>query len=111
VIGANSEFNMTTAPVVVRDDTIDATAEADARRLASEAGEVAGSAGIPRLTSAYRIGDKVRSIVGRNLSMQCNAGAPLEEGQVFPTVVGLTWEFESKQTTTLQLSDHRGELR
>jgi hypothetical protein len=111
VIAANSEFNTTSSQIVVRDDTTDATAEADARRLACEAGEVAGSVGIPRLTSAYRIGDKIRSIVGRNLSMQCNAGAPLEEGQVFPSVVGLTWDFESNQSTTLQLSDHRSELR
>ena len=111
VIAATSEFNTATTPIVVRDDTEDATAEAEARRVKHEAGEVAGSVGIPRLTSAYRIGDKISAIVGRNLSMQCNAGAPLEEGQVFPSVVGLTWDFESGQTTTLQLSDHRGQLR
>jgi hypothetical protein len=111
IIAANSEFNTTSSPITVRDDTDDATAEADARRLAGEAGEVAGTAVIPRFTTAYRIGDKIRSIRGRNLSLQTNAGAPLEEGQVFPSVVGISWEFDSKQTTTLQLSDHRGELR
>ena len=110
-IAAKSEFNTGSSPIIVRDDTDDATSEADARWLAREAGEVAGSAIIPRFTTAYRIGDKIRSIQGRNLSLQTNAGAPLEEGQVFPSVVGITWDFDSKQTTTVQLSDHRGELR
>jgi hypothetical protein len=109
VIAAGSEFNTTASPVVVRDDTADADAEACARRLAGEAGEVAGSATIPRFTNAYRIGDKVRSIVGRNLSLRTNAGAPDEEGEVFPAVVGLTWDFDGKQHTVLQLSDRRGE--
>ncbi len=109
IVAADSEFNTTPNAVIVRDDTDEADAEADARRLATEAGEVAGSATIPRFTSAYQIGDKVRSIVGRNLSLKTNAGAPAEEGDVFPTIVAITWTFESQQITTLQLSDHRGE--
>jgi hypothetical protein len=109
VIAATSEFNTTDDPVVVRDDTDEAVAEAAARRLAGEAGEVAGSATIPYFTPAYRVGDKVRSIVGRNLSLQTNAGAPAGEGEVFPSVVAVTWDFDGGQSTTLQLSDHRGE--
>ena len=109
VIAANSEFNQTANPVVVRDDTDEAMAEAAARRLATEAGEVAGSATIPRFSSAYRVGDKVRSIVGRNLSLRTNAGAPAGEGAVFPAIVAVTWNFDGGQHTTLQLSDHRGE--
>jgi hypothetical protein len=109
VVAATSEFNATAEPVVARDDGDEAQAEADARRMAGEAGEVAGSATIPRFTSAYQIGDKVRSIRGRNLSLRTNAGAPAEEGEVFPSVVAVGWEFESRQLTTLQLSDHRGE--
>jgi hypothetical protein len=109
VIAAGSEFNPTSSPVVVRDDADDADAEAAARRLAGEAGEVAGTATIPRFTNAYRIGDKIRSIVGRDLSLRTNAGAPEEEGEVFPAVVGLTWDFDGKQNTVLQLSDHRGD--
>lgn len=109
VVAAPSEFNATGTPIVVRDDTDEAVAEATARRLAGEAGEVAGSATIPRFTSAYQVGDKVRSIQGRDLSLRTNAGAPAEEGEVFPAVVAVTWDFESRQLTTLQLSDHRGE--
>ncbi len=109
VVAANSEFNTTASPVVVRDDTEAALAEASARRLAGEAGEVRGTATIPRFTSAYRVGDKVQAIVGRNLSLQTNAGAPAGEGEVFPAVVAVTWHLEGGQHTILQLSDHRGE--
>ena len=109
VVAPKSEFNPGAAPFLVRDDAELASAEAGARRLAAEAGEVAGSATIPRFTNAYRVGDKVRSIVGRDLSLKTNAGAPLEEGAVFPSVVGVFWDFDGKQQTVLQLSDHRGE--
>ncbi len=108
VVAANSEFNTTSQAITVRDDTDDALSEAAARRLAGESGEVAGSVTVPRFTTAYRIGDKIRAIVGRNLSLRTNAGAPLEEGSVFPTVVALNWDFNGKQQTELQLSDHRG---
>ena len=107
VIAANSEFNPTSKANVVRDDGAEALAEANARRNANEAGEVAGSVVIPRFTQTYRIGDRVRSIQGRNLSLQTNAGSPTEEGEVFPAVVGVTWDFEGDQRTVLQLSDLR----
>jgi hypothetical protein len=59
-------------------------------------------------TDAYQIGDRIRSILGRNLSLRTNAGAPTEEGEVYPAVVGLTWDFDGKQHTILRLSDQRG---
>lgn len=111
IITAPSEFNSTGQSIVVRDDTEEAVAEAAARRLAGEVGEVAGSVTITRFTDAYRIGDKIRSIQGRDLSLRTNAGAPVDEGDVFPSVVSLTWDFDSRQYTTLQLSDHRGARR
>ena len=54
------------------------------------------------------MGDRICAIQGRDLSLRTNAGAPGEEGEVFPTVVGLTWNFDGKQQTILQLSDHKG---
>jgi hypothetical protein len=108
VIAPNSEFNATDSFVTSRDDTQDALAEADARRLAGESGEVRGTVTIPRFTNAYQIGDRIRSILGRNLSLRTNAGAPTEEGEVYPAVVGLTWDFDGKQHTILRLSDQRG---
>ena len=80
-------------------------------RLKGETGEVAGAVTIPRFSDAYRIGDKISSIQGRDLSLRTNAGAPTEEGEVFPSVVGLAWEFEGSQRTILYLSDHRDERR
>jgi len=109
VVAAGSEFNASSKPVVIRDDGTDAIAEATARRTAGESGEVAGSVTIPRFTQAYRIGDRVCSIRGRDLSLRTNAGAPTEEGEVYPAVVGLTWVLEGRQQTILQLSDQRGQ--
>ena len=111
VVAKRSEFNSSSGDVVVRDDSVEALAEAHARRSTSEAGEVAGVVVIPRFTQSYRIGDRIRSIQGRDLSLRTNAGAPTEEGEVFPAVVGLTWDFEGRQRTVLQLSDHRGRNR
>ena len=111
VVAAGSEFNSGSRPMVARDDSLDALAEASARRTASEAGEVAGVVTIPRFTQAYRIGDRICSIQGRDLSLRTNAGAPTEEGEVFPAVVGLSWDFDGNQQTTLQLSDQRGQIR
>jgi hypothetical protein len=108
LIAPNSEFNTTDSFVTARDDTQNAQAEANARRLAGESGEVRGSVTIPRFTDAYRLGDRIRSIQGRDLSLRTNAGAPSEEGEVYPAVVGLTWDFDGKQSTTLHLSDQRG---
>lgn len=111
VVAAKSEFNTTPTALVVRDDSTEALAEAITRRTAGESGEVAGSVVIPRFTQAYRIGDRICSIQGRDLSLKTNAGAPTEEGEVFPAVVGLTWEFDGRQQTILQLSDQRGQYR
>jgi hypothetical protein len=109
MIDVSSEFNQTGAAVTVRDDSQEAQAEADARRLAGEAGEILGSVTIPRFSNSYCIGDRIRSIQGRNLSLRTNAGAPDEEGEVYPAVVGLTWDFDGKQHTVLHLSDQRGQ--
>ena len=111
VVAASSEFNPSSEEIVVRDDGADALAEANSRRTTSESGEVAGAVVIPRFTQAYRIGDRITSIQGRDLSLKTNAGAPTEEGDVFPAVVGLTWDFDGKQQTFLQLSDQRGLYR
>jgi hypothetical protein len=111
VIAARSEFNSSTEEIIARDDSLDALSEAIARRTANESGEVAGVVVIPRFTQAYRIGDRICSIQGRDLSLQTNAGAPSEQAPVYPAVVGLTWDFDGKQQTSLQLSDQRGLYR
>jgi hypothetical protein len=111
VVAADSEFNPGPGEIVVRDDTTEALAEAITRRTTSESGQVDGVVVIPRFTQAYRIGDRICSIQGRDLSLRTNAGAPTEEGEVYPAVVGLTWDFDGKQQTLLQLSDQRSLYR
>lgn len=94
--------------VASRDDTEDAQALADSERRALEPGVFGGSATIPRFVTGYQIGDKITAIHGRNVSLQTNiTGAG--ESPTYPSVVGLTWDFEEGQSTGLQLSDRRDE--
>lgn len=98
-----------TDPVVKTDDTAEAQAHADAMRRANEAGTFAGSVTIPRLSTAYQVGDNVGSIGGRGVSLRQNIGAGAGESAVYPTVVSIEWDLDGKQTTTLHLSDRRAE--
>jgi hypothetical protein len=107
LIAPRSEYNSTGEFIVSRDDTAEAQAEANSRRLANESGVVSGRITLPRLTTAYRIGDRISSIQGRNLSLRTNAGSPLEESSVFPAVTSITWNFDGRQETILELSDER----
>lgn len=95
--------------VVLEDDTADAQSQADGLRRAHELGQFAGSVTIPRVSTAYSIGDKIDSIDGRDVSLQMNAGSGANESPIYPTVVGITYEFDGKQSTVLTLSDHRTE--
>ncbi len=99
-----SEFLATGADRTVRDDTELAKAEAASMRTATEAGVLDGPCEVPRLTTYYKIGDRIRSIEGRGLGLRTDSGA---EGitPVYPVVVGVRWDFEGGQRTTLELSD------
>ena len=94
---------------VVDDPTEEAAAYANAMRRAHEAGAFAGTATIPRLSTAYRLGDQITGVVGRGLSLRQNLGGPARETAVYPAVVAITWDFDGKQSTTLELSDRRAE--
>jgi hypothetical protein len=93
----------------LRDDTKSALAHAEARRRAHEMLSVHGQASCDYFTSAYEIGDRVRSVRGRGISLRQNAAAGTGEGPVYPTVVGRTRTAEPRQTTTLELNDNRPE--
>lgn len=95
--------------VAKTDDTDEAQALADGIRRAREAGVFAGSVTIPRITTAYGVGDKIDEIDGRGVSLRSNVGAGTGESPVYPVVVGVTWSFDGQQSTTLELSDRRGE--
>jgi hypothetical protein len=91
------------------DDTKEAQAVADGIRRAREAGVFGGSVTVPRITTAYRVGDKVDEIDGRGVSLQMNVGNGSGESPIYPTVVGITWTFDGRQATTIELSDRRAE--
>jgi hypothetical protein len=90
-------------------DEPEAQSYAAAVRRAREAAVFAGSVTIPRITTAYEVGDKIDEIDGRGVSLRSNVGDGAGESGVYPTVVALSWDFDGKQTTTLELSDRRAE--
>ena len=92
---------------VVEDDTDEAKAFAEGMRRANEGGSFTGTVTIPRLSTAYNIGDKIREVDGRNVSLRSNAAGEAGESPTYPTVVAISWDFDGKQVTTLELSDHR----
>ncbi len=90
-----------------RDDYQAAKDEAVTMRNRHEFPPLAGSITIPELSLAYNVSDRIRGIVGRDISLQCNAGTD-DEAPTYPWVVSVTWNFTGpSQTTTLQLSDRR----
>ena len=93
---------------VPRDDTARASRDAEARRMAGEMPVIDGPVTIGRITSAYRIGDRIARVSGMDLSLQTNAGSEAGEGPRYPSVVGVTLDLDGKQHTILHLSDSRG---
>ena len=109
VISQYSFFNSGTEDVDAENDDDDAQAHADAVRRADEAGVFAGNVVIPRLSTAYNIGDKVDEITGRGISLQQNAANESGESPIYPAIVGITWDFDGRQATILELSDERAQ--
>ena len=112
VISASSEWGV--GPVtgdeeVIRDDAPEALAHAAGVQRARERATFAGTITIPRLSTAYSLGDRIERVKGRNLSLRSNAAAEAGESPSYPVVVGIAWEFDGRQSTTLTLSDRRAE--
>ncbi len=66
---------------------------------------------IPYITFAYSVGDRIDSILGRNVSLQNNIGKANKEAASYSYIVGVNWSFGDEQRTTLQLSDRRMEVQ
>ena len=106
-----SEFNASgNLDKVVRDDTELARAEAVSMRASTQAGTLGGPCEIPRLTNYYKIGDRIRSIDGRGLGLRTDSGTG-DGAPIYPVVVGIRWDFEGGQKTTLELSDAGSDRR
>ncbi len=95
----------------VRDDTDEAQHYADARRLAHELGPTAGPVVIPRITSRYRVGNRISSISGIGLSLLTNLGSGTGESPAYPSIVKVVRRYDPEQQTEIHLSDRRGEPR
>jgi hypothetical protein len=105
-VAAGSLYNSGSDPLTIRDDTQRALAHAQQLRAAHEFPPLAGSVTIPSLVSAFRVGDRIARINGRDISFQTNLGAGQGEAPVYPVVVSLTWDFTGgRQATTLELAD------
>ena len=91
------------------DDTGKAVGTALAQRSAREFPAVAGSVTIPWITFAYHVGDLVRQVAGRNLDLRINAGAGVGQSPAYPSIVSVSYNLSGRQSTTLELSDRRGE--
>jgi len=109
VVTMKSHFNTTNANLSPIDDTEKAKAHVEALRLSHEAARFAGSPVVPRFTLAYRLGDKLDRVKGREISFETVIGREQQEGARYPTVVGITWSFDGQQQTTLHLEDRRAE--
>lgn len=109
VITKSSHLNTTGKTIDARDDSVKATDYANAMRTAHENARFAGSITIPRLTTAYQVGDKISLIRGRNIDLRSNTGKAQGEAAEYPVVVGVSWDFDGKQTTSLVLSDRRAD--
>jgi hypothetical protein len=116
VLASGTDFNPATPDPandsVSRDDTAAALAEAIALRDATDAGVLDGTATVPRITTFYKVGDRLRSIDGRNLGFRTDGGKSTDPA-IYPTIVGRSFDFMG-QTTTLQISDaqsHRHSYR
>ena len=109
VVSARSTHNPTSTPRIVRDDSSRALTWARQLQAAHELPPLTGGATIPGLVTAYRVGDRVARINGRDIGLQTNLGAGQGEAPVYPAISALTWDFTAdRQVTILELADANG---
>lgn len=110
-LSANSKYNIDPEHNVIIDNTDLIKAYAAQQQQAHENPQIAGAVMIPYLDRGYQIGDAIKSVAGRDLSLQINSGVEQGESARYPLVVGRTFRFHPVQHTELQLSDHRADAR
>ncbi len=94
--------------VITRDDTNLALAHAMQLRASHEFPPLVGSMRLPYISTFYGIGDRIASVVGRDVSFQTNIGSNQGEAPQYPSIVGLSWLLEdSRQETVIRMSDNR----
>lgn len=109
VVSARSAHNPTSTSQVVRDDSARALTWARQLQAAHELPPLTGGATIPGLVTAYRVGDRVARINGRDVGLQTNLGSGQGESPVYPAISALIWDFNGdRQVTMLELADPNG---
>lgn len=108
-----SEFNKTSGDdIIIRDDTDKALSLGRQYRSAHEMPPLSGTITLPYITNYYNLSDKIRKIVGRDVSLKSNAAGDKGEADRYPSVVKIAWDFTGDhQSTTLYLTDLRAEVR
>jgi len=91
------------------DDTDDAKSQSEARRRSNECGTFAGTVTVPYFTDSLNVGDKLKGVVGRDISFEMNAGREQGEAALYPIVIGIADHFEGGQSTSVTLQDYRSE--
>lgn len=105
-VAAHSLHNPASEAKTMRDDTERAVAWARQLRSAHELPPTVGSATLPGLVTAYRVGDRVARIDGRDVALQTNVGEAQGETPAYPTISAVSWEFsDDRQSTLIELSD------
>jgi hypothetical protein len=105
-VAARSLHNPDPEPRTVRDDTPRAVAWARQLRAAHELPPIVGGATVPSLVTAYRVGDRIARINGRDVGLQTNFGEAQGETPAYPVVTAVTWDFsDDRQSTIIELSD------
>ncbi|MDE2101003.1 MAG: hypothetical protein KGL39_27400 [Patescibacteria group bacterium] len=110
-VAPHSLFNAAGVEYIVQDDTDKITSYAVNMQEAHENPMIAGRFVIPHIDTGFPIGEVIRSVKGRDLSLQINAGTEQGAGKRYPTIVGVTYEFTGRQATIIQVSDHRADPR
>jgi hypothetical protein len=109
-VAANSWWNFAVGGnadiIYTRDDDDDATADAAQKRALAEMPSIAGPITLFGLVNTYSLVDRITSIAGRNLSLITNLDLP-DEGPAYPVVVGIDYDLDGRQLTTLHLHDQR----
>jgi len=105
-VAARSLHNPGAEPKVARDDTPRAVAWARQLRAAHELPPTVGAATVPSLVTAYRVGDRIARINGRDVGLRTNLGEAQGESSTYPVVTAVTWDFTAeRQATIVELSD------
>jgi len=96
--------------ILALDDQDETKAMAAAYVRAHHNATYAGSITVPRVTTAYRVGDHISGIVGRDLPFTSNIGTGSGASEIYPSVISVTFDNDQRQATIIALSDRRAEF-